>query len=93
MVKPNPGHEEALLFDIDIAKSTGDPGHLFKRLGYIPRLDDLEHGRDVLHVQALVVLPRNAPGATDGVFDLWERQHAVYLPPCLFARSEGGNQG
>lgn len=44
---------------------------LFKRLGNIPRLDDLKHGIDMLSIQLLVVLPRNTPCASDGVFDLF----------------------
>ena len=43
-------HTNVLLFDIDIAKFTGGSRNLFERLGYIPRFDDLKHGRDVLHV-------------------------------------------
>ena len=50
LVKSYFAHEEVLLSDIDIAKIYRGSRHLFERLGYIPRLDDLEHGRDVLHV-------------------------------------------
>ena len=42
----------------------------FQRFGIIPRFHDFEHGFNMLHLQCFGLLPRDAAGAPDGVFDL-----------------------
>lgn len=45
----------------------------FQRFGIIPCFHDLKDGFNVLHLQCFGLLPRDAAGAADGVFDLEKR--------------------
>lgn len=62
---------------------------LFDRFGNVPCLDDLEDGLNMLHVQLLVLLPRYAPGASDGVFDLLGKWITSVLVLCMCGLSCG----